>query len=252
MKLTVVGCSGSLPGPGSPASCYLLEAPYEGGVFRLLLDLGSGAIGAVQSYADLRSIGAVAFTHLHADHCLDLCGFFVIRKHHPDGHWGSIPAYGPPGVAARLAAAYDIAADPGMSAEFDFREYDGKPFTIGPFGVETAGMDHPVDAYALRVTHEGRTLVYSGDSAPCQELESIARGADLLLIEASFLDGEDNPEHLHLTGPEAAHVAASAGAARLVLTHVPPWYDAETIMAQAAPHFDGPMELARPGRVYTI
>lgn len=252
MKLTVIGCSGSLPGPDSPASCYLLEAPYEDGVFRLLLDLGSGAIGALQTYVDLRSIGAVAFTHLHADHCLDLCGFFVIRKHHPDGHWGSIPAYGPPGVARRMAAAYDISPDPGMSAEFEFRDYDGRPFTIGPFTVETAGMDHPVDAYALRVTHEGRTLVYTGDTAPCDELHSIAQGADLLLIEASFHEGEDNPEHLHLTGPEAAGVASRAGVGRLVLTHVPPWYDREAILAEAAPHFAGPTDVARPGLSFTL
>jgi ribonuclease BN (tRNA processing enzyme) len=252
MKLTVVGCSGSMPGPDSPASCYLLEAPYEDGVFRLLLDLGSGAIGPLQTYVDLRSVGAVAFSHLHADHCFDLCAFFVIRKHHPDGHWGSIPAYGPPGVARRMAAAYDLSPDPGMSAEFDFREYDGEPFDIGPFRVETAGMDHPVDAYALRLSHDGRTLVYSGDSAPCDELDAIARGADLLLIEASFVEGDDNPEHLHLTGAEAAQVATRAGAGRLVLTHVPPWYDRETIRAEAAPHFDGPTDVARPGLTFTV
>jgi ribonuclease BN (tRNA processing enzyme) len=252
MKLTIVGCSGSLPGPDSPASCYLLEAPYQDGVFRLLLDLGSGALGALQSYVDLRSVGAVAFSHLHADHCLDLCAFFVIRKHHPDGHWGSIPVYGPPGVAGRMAAAYDIPPDPGMSAEFDFREYDGRPFTVGPFGVETAGMDHPVDAYALRISHEDRTLVYSGDTAPCPELDALATGADLLLIEAAFVEGEDNPEHLHLTGPEAAQVATRAGAGRLVLTHVPPWYDREVIRAQAAPHFAGQTDVARPGLTITV
>nr|MBA2717467.1 MBL fold metallo-hydrolase [Propionibacteriales bacterium] len=71
MKLTVVGCSGSLPGPESAASCYLLEAPYEGRTFRLLLDLGSGALGPLQRYADLAAIDAVALSHLHADHCLD-------------------------------------------------------------------------------------------------------------------------------------------------------------------------------------
>lgn len=46
MRLTVVGCSGSIPSPRSPASCYLLEA--EG--FRLVLDLGSGALGPLQRY----------------------------------------------------------------------------------------------------------------------------------------------------------------------------------------------------------
>ena len=80
MKVTVVGCSGSFPGPDSAASCYLLEAPYDGRTFRLLLDLGSGALGPLQRYADLESIDAVALSHLHADHCLDLCSFYVFRN----------------------------------------------------------------------------------------------------------------------------------------------------------------------------
>jgi len=252
VKLTVVGCSGSLPGPDSPASCYLLEAPYEDGVFRLLLDLGSGAIGALQRYVDLRSIGAVAFSHLHADHCLDLCGFYVMRKHHPDGHWGRIPVYGPPGVAHRMASAYDISPDPGMTHEFDFREYDGRPVALGPFTVETVGVDHPVDAYALKVTAGGSALLYTGDTAPCAGLNALAEGADLMLAEASFLEGEDNPEHLHLSGPEAVAVATEAGIGRLVLTHIPPWYRSDEILKQAREQFSGELHAATPGLTLTL
>src|SRR3954447_14059438 len=185
MRMTVIGCSGSLAGPDSAASCYLVEAPHDGGTFRLLLDLGSGAIGPLQTHVDLRTIGAVAFSHLHADHCLDLCGFYVMRKHHPAGHWGSVPAYGPPGVARRMPAAYGLDPDPGMTKEFDFREYDGLPISIGPFTIETLGVDHPVDAYALRVTSGASVLVYTGDTGPCAALVDFAKGADLLIAEAS-------------------------------------------------------------------
>jgi ribonuclease BN (tRNA processing enzyme) len=247
MRLTVIGCSGSLPGPDSAASCYLLEAPHEGGTFRLLLDIGSGAIGVLQSYVDLRAIDAVAFSHLHPDHCLDLCGFYVVRKFQHGGRLGRIPVFGPPGVADRMARAYDLALDPGMTLQFDFREYDGRPFQIGPFTVQTAGVDHPVDAYALRVSHDGRSLVYSGDTGPCAALETIAGGADLLLAEASYLAGGDNPPHLHMSGPEAAAVAANAGVGELVLTHIPPWHDREETLAQAQPYFTGPVQVAVPG-----
>jgi ribonuclease BN (tRNA processing enzyme) len=252
MRLTVIGCSGSLPGPDSPASCYLLEAPYEDGVYRMLLDLGSGAIGMLQKYVDLRTIGAVAFSHLHADHCLDLCGFYVMRKHHPDGHWGRIPVYGPPGVASRMASAYDISTEPGMTHEFDFQEYDGAPVSMGPFVLETVRVDHPVDAYALKVSAAGRTLVYTGDTAPCAALTAFAEGADLMLAEASFLEGEDNPEHLHLSGPEAAAVATQAGIDRLVLTHIPPWYSRDEILSQARDGFVGELHVAEPGLALTL
>ena len=45
MKLTIVGCTGSFPGPGSPASCYLLTANDGERDWKIVLDLGSGAPG---------------------------------------------------------------------------------------------------------------------------------------------------------------------------------------------------------------
>ena len=67
---------------------------------------------------------------------------------------------------------------------------------------------HPVPAYGLRVTADGRTLAYTGDTGPCAALDRLADGADLLLAEASFRHGEENPDDLHLTGREAGEVAA--------------------------------------------
>ena len=83
MKLTVVGCSGSYPGPDSPASCYLLESEHEGRTWRILLDLGSGALGALHRYVDPLAVDGVFLSHLHADHCLDLAGYYVLRRFHP-------------------------------------------------------------------------------------------------------------------------------------------------------------------------
>ena len=79
MRLTIIGCSGSFPGPDSPASSYLLEA--DG--FRLLLDLGSGAIGALQRHVGLYDIDAVCLSHHHSDHCLDMSCLAVARTIHP-------------------------------------------------------------------------------------------------------------------------------------------------------------------------
>ena len=77
MRVTVVGCAGSFPGPDSPASCYLLEA--EG--FRLVIDLGNGALGVLQRYAGLFDIDAICVSHLHADHCADLGTYWVVRQY---------------------------------------------------------------------------------------------------------------------------------------------------------------------------
>ncbi len=252
MKLTIVGCSGSFPGPDSAASCYLVEAEYRGDVFRIVLDLGSGALGSLQRYTPLESIDAVVLSHLHADHCLDMCGFFVVRRYHPDGAMGELPVYGPEGTGDRIARAYDMDSAEQMKDEFDFRVFPADKFEIGPFTVSVAEVDHPVAAFAIKLTDGDHTLVYSGDTARCRSIERFAAGADMLLAEASFLASVDNPPHLHMTGGEAAGVAERAGVGRLVLTHVPPWYSPDVVLAEAAPRFSGHTVLATPGAVFDV
>jgi ribonuclease BN (tRNA processing enzyme) len=152
-----------------------------------------------------------------------------------------------------MAEAYGLPASPGMSEEFDVREYDEQsPVTVGPLKVEAAQVLHPVEAYALRVSHEGRALVYSGDTAYSDALVSLAQQADLLLAEAAFRDGEANPANLHMTGSDAGRTAARAGVSRLVLTHVPPWFDPQTAYDEARPVFDGQLDLASSGAVYEL
>ncbi|MGN6598839.1 MAG: MBL fold metallo-hydrolase, partial [Actinomycetes bacterium] len=80
----------------------------------------------------------------------------------------------------------------------------------------------------------------------------LARGADLLLAEAAFHDGRDVVPDLHLTGSQAGAHAAAAGVRRLVLTHLPPWNDADVTVAEARTTWDGPLDVARPGTVYEV
>ncbi len=252
MRLTVVGSSGSYPGPDSPASCYLLEAEAEDRVWRVLLDLGNGALGALHKYADPLQIDAVLLSHLHADHCLDLCGYYVMRKYHPAGEQPRIPVWGPAGVAGRMARAYDLPEDPGMTEQFDFREYDAAPIELGPFTVEPVAVVHPVPAYALRMSAEGRTLTYSGDTAPCEAFDLAAAEADLLLAEASFRVGHDDPPDIHLNGRDVGRTASAAGVGRVLLTHVPPWHDPKRAFDEARTSWAGPLDLAVPGMVVEI
>jgi ribonuclease BN (tRNA processing enzyme) len=253
VKLTVVGCSGSFPGPEGPASCYLVEAPHADGIFRLVLDLGSGALGPLQRHAPLDGVSAVLLTHLHPDHCMDLCGYYVARRYAPHGPLPPLPVHGPAGTADRLARAYDLPPSPGMTEQFAFTTLvAGAPFALGPFQVTAVRVDHPVEAYAVRVEHGGRSIVYSGDTGACDALVELARGADLFLCEAGFQDGRDNEPNVHLNGREAAEHATRAGVELLVLTHVPPWNDPMRTLAEASSAYDGPVQLAKPGATYEL
>jgi ribonuclease BN (tRNA processing enzyme) len=250
-----VGCAGSYPGPHSPASCYLVECEDGNRVWRILVDLGNGALGALQRYCDPLELDAVFLSHLHPDHCLDMCGYFVLRKYHPLGHQGQVGVYGPTGVAGRLARAYDIPEDPGMTKEFQFTELTelaGQPLNIGPYVVTAIPVVHPVEAFGFRITAAGKTLAYTGDTGACNNLEVLAAQADLLLAEASYLGGKNNKEGIHLTGGQAGAVAEAAGAKQLVLTHIPAWHHPATMLAEASETFAGPISLAEAGAYYLL
>ena len=124
----------SFPGPDSPASCYLLEA--EG--FRLLIDLGNGALGVaaaarrpVRDRRDLPEPPA-------RDHCLDLASYWVARTFAPDG-----PKPADPRVrAGRDRRPAGRSPGPqhraGMRPAFSFATLTPGTRRIGPFDITVA------------------------------------------------------------------------------------------------------------------
>lgn len=253
MKVTVLGCSGSVPGPESPASGYLVEA--DG--YRVVLDLGHGAFGALQRFADPTSIDAIVISHLHADHCIDLTAYFVALRYGGDERYRRtdphprIPLIGPAGARERIAVAYDpLARKLGLQELFGFTTpADGE---WGPFTLSFARVNHPVPTSAVRVQCGDTSFVYSADTGESPELVRLARGADLLLCEATFMPDDPYVPDLHLTGRQAGEHAVKAGAHRLVVTHVPPWGSPAVAAAEAATAFDGPIEVATAGAEYTL
>lgn len=247
MKLTVLGCSGTLPGPDSPASGYLVE---EDG-YRLVLDLGHGALGALQRYVAAHEVDAIMLSHLHGDHCIDLTAYVNVLRYGPVRAPGRIPVIGPSGTRDRIETAYDpLARKLALHELFEFST--PRSGELGPFAVSVAPMNHPVPAFAIRLDVGDRSLVYSGDTGETDALVSLAHGASVLLCEASFAAHEEYIPDLHLTGKQAGEHAEKAGVQRLIVTHVPPWNSRDDAVAEAATAFTGPVEAAQPGAVYEL
>jgi len=252
VKLTVLGCSGSVPGPDSPASGYLIEA--EG--YRLLLDLGHGAFGALQRYARPSDIDAIVVSHLHADHCIDLTAYIVALRYGGDGFRcggpdGRIPLVGVPGTRDRLEAAYDPLARK-LSLHEIFAFGTATEGELGPFQMSYAPMNHPTPTNGVRIQCGDRALVYSADTGESAELVELAHGADVLLCEASVGPDEELIPDLHLSGRMAGEHADKAGVERLIVTHVPPWNSVKGAADEAAAAFHGPVETAHPGAEFWI
>ncbi|HEV7648928.1 MAG TPA: MBL fold metallo-hydrolase [Actinophytocola sp.] len=256
MLLTVLGCSGSAPGPRTAASGYLLEA--DG--FQLAIELGNGVLAELQAVRDPLLLDALLFSHLHPDHCADFSALTVLRRYHPsparDPRAQRLPVYAPADAPERFVAAYspNVAerALEDLTDVFDFRPLADGTVHIGPFEITVATAAHPCVAFSFRIVHDGRSLVYTGDTGASRTLDKLAKGADAVLAEASWTHAADRPADLHLSGLEAGRLAKAAGTGLLLLTHVPPWTDSAAVLAEANGEFAGPVRLVVPGEVLEI
>ncbi|HEV2369108.1 MAG TPA: MBL fold metallo-hydrolase, partial [Acidimicrobiales bacterium] len=77
LRLTVLGCSGSYPGPGQACSGYLVRH----GATTVWLDAGSGTLANLQLHVALGEIDAIVLSHEHPDHWSDVEGFAVASHH---------------------------------------------------------------------------------------------------------------------------------------------------------------------------
>ncbi|HEU4450269.1 MAG TPA: MBL fold metallo-hydrolase [Gaiellaceae bacterium] len=214
VRLTVIGSSPAWPNPGGAQSGYLLEADGT-----LLLDCGPGVLGRLREHR-LRP-DAIAITHFHLDHWGDLVPWAWLNAYGPQEHRLRCALWLPPGGTRELTEFAARWGNEGMfETGFEMREFDGEtPFQAAGFAVQPCRLPHyTVTSYGFRVSCDGRTLAYSGDSGPTAELAGLARGADLFLCEATLAEsGRDGVPRGHLTAEEA--LAAADGP--ILLTHRP-------------------------------
>lgn len=252
----MLGCSGSVPGLGTATSGYLLEADDV----RLVLDFGSGTLARLYRSCDPFALTALLFSHLHPDHCADIAGMILIRRFHPkppfDPFEQRLPVYAPGEAPTRFAAlhapseAERLTTD--LSDVFEFHALRPGTFHIGPVQITAAPMAHICETYGFRIKHGGKTLVYTGDSARCAELDRLAANADALLAEASWENQGTYPDNLHMSGKEAGELAKQADVKRLLLTHIQPWTDPQAVFRDAREAFHGPVEVVEQDGVYDI
>lgn len=240
MRLTVVGCAGSVAGPDNPESCYLVEADHQGRTWRLVMDLGAGALGELQRLADPARLDAVLISHGHTDHCADLAGLSVWCRYGPskDDNLPRLPLWGPEGIDGRVRQ-FAGSLDTADLAPYAWAEMvPAETRVVGPFTITASRAWHPVPALGYRIEGPAEgggtaTIFYTGDTDLDDGVVDAARGADLLLAEAGWAHREQNPPGYHLSGAQAGELAARAGVGRLVVTHVASWVDPGETLDQA-------------------
>jgi ribonuclease BN (tRNA processing enzyme) len=240
VKLTVVGSASAWTRrPGHASSCYLVE--HDG--HAIVLDLGQGAFAELSRYRQPADIEAVVVSHLHPDHFVDL-----VPARHYLRYEAMVPerveVHGPAELAARLD---------GLFAQSDFLDgirvkslVPGSRSVAG-FTVEAGRVTHIPDSFAFRLsTGAGPGLVYSGDCGVADDLAGLIRPGDVVLCEAAY-GAAPQGDPIHLNSAAAAGVAAGAGAARLILTHLLDRSDHAAAVSAAASIFGPEVTIAEPG-----
>lgn len=243
MTLTVLGCSGSYPGADCPCSGYLVRY----GDTAVAIDLGPGCLSNMQRHIGLPDLDAVVLSHAHPDHWIDLTGLHV-ALHHRYGREG-LPVWG---TAQNREMAMLVTGS--FEPTFDWRVTgDGDSFAVGDLRFTLSRTDHYIETHAMRIDDpDGGSIVYSADTGVDWSIESLGRGFDLALLEATYGTDEERGEILHLSAADAGAMARSAGARRLVLTHIWPGSDPAVHSSNGEAAYGAAVTIASPNERYSL
>lgn len=264
MRLTVLGKSPSWQDADGACSGYLVED----GDTSVLLDCGNGVFSKLRLYRDYIAVDAVVISHLHADHFLDLVPYSYAltyaprRQPVPIQRWPGIEnppkprLICPPGSREAFKRVVGTwGNDDLIENAFELEEYTAKDTPeIGGLKLHFTQVPHFTETFAIAFesSNGGGRLAYGADSSPNDDVVECARGADLLLMEATLPRPERSGMRGHLTPREAGEHAKAAGVKRVVLTHISDELDMLWARREAEEGFGGPVHLAYEGAVYRV
>ena len=254
LRVEVLGFAGAAPLQGGCSSYLVSDANTT-----VLLDCGPGTLERLWRRGLVGELDAIVISHMHADHVLDLMLYAgeVVRELIGDRCIALfVPAVAGRDVLGRLDAVFarEAATSTRFDATFAISEYGASSrLAVGALELTFAATEHAQPCFAARVSDGESVIVYGADGSPSPALVSLAHGADLVILEATFLDDDAGAaRHGHMTAAQAGAVAAQAGAARLLLTHTLAGALDGQLVERASRSFGGPVEVAREGYVYPV
>lgn len=242
LRLTVIGSSGTYSSADSSCSSYLLRTATT----TVLLDAGPGSSIELQRHVDLADIDAIIVSHEHPDHWTELPSLyhayrFGLGRPH-------VPLFGTAGTRV----LFDGAVSEATAYTFDWTTIDeSSEVHVGDISFTFSLTDHPVETLAIRAEAAGRSIAYSADTGPDWEPSRFDSEIDVMIYEASLRVDMEDRGIPHISGRQAGEKAAAAGVNHLVLTHIPPGEEPDERVSAAADGFDGPIDVATPGRTFT-
>jgi ribonuclease Z len=223
-ELRFFGTSAAVPSIKRGFSCIGLIR----GDALTLLDCGDGSIGKILSVgSNVLDIPRIFITHYHSDHLSGLTQVVEtmgIRRRQND-----LDVYGPHGLEEYFSTVEKI-THVATTRRFKIKLHElgpGATIDVGDFSVRTFEMDHTVPCIGYRIETADFVLAYTGDTQPCNGAIDLAKNADFLIHEATYLkkNVDSARQTKHSTAEEAGNTAKEAAAKELIMTHVNDSYE---------------------------
>ena len=237
MYLTILGNNGPFPAPGGACSSYLLES--DSGETKLLIDAGTGSLARLMDIARPETLDAVVLSHLHFDHMSDLLPMqYALQFSARERPLSVFLPRRPERVRALLECPY-----------YDL--FDHEDIAVGEMRLRFIPAVHPVEGSCVAVEGDGAKFVFTGDTNLDPALELFADGCDLLLADAGLSRADWTEKKPHLSASHCGALARDVRAGALLLTHLNPLYDPQTLLDEARRDYPA-AELARLGERYRV
>ncbi|TFG02218.1 MAG: MBL fold metallo-hydrolase [Promethearchaeota archaeon] len=246
MKITFIGTAGSLLTADRSYPSILINQD-------LLLDCGEGTTQKLLKIGAIKHVNRILLTHLHNDHFMGI--FSLLWYYWLSGRKQNLEIIGPPKTQFTINKILDlIHTTEGMRSSFDlqFVELEDtnelQALNKG-YKIKAMKVKHSITGFAYRIEDQGKSLCYSGDTAPTQNLIKLANECDLLIGESTFPSQFKRIAHKygHSTPSDLAELASTSRTKRIAMVHIASHYldQIENFKAQAQKEFKGEIIIAK-------
>lgn len=258
MELFTLGTGAAWPDGDRSAPAFLVKhngIPY-------LVDCGGGTNHQLMKVGCKPSdITHILFTHIHIDHCVEFPS--LVFGAYLTGKVGSFKVYGPAGVKHFTDSIFDDTYDFAKNMMRNLRKLEidvqtkefesGKVLENDGLLIEALPVEHGIETLAFRFTAEGKVLVFSGDTQPCENIVNISKNADVLVIECSFPESSGLKKG-HCIPSQVGQIAEQANVKKVILTHLFPVCKGkeDEIVMEVKKHYSGEVIIAQDLQKYTV
>lgn len=248
MKLTVLGCYGPYAPAAGACSGYLLQ--NDG--FNLMLDCGHGAFAYLQKYINFRELHALVISHFHPDHYADIYAVrhALVGAFQDGSRKDPLVVYmplEPKSIFDEISSWRDVFITIPLEDAMLRRN------KFGTLIVDFFPTNHPMPCFGVSTVSGSNKFTYTSDTAWSSDIVEQCSDSTLILAEASLREADiAYTKKGHLTAGQAGNLAQKSRAKKIILTHFWPEYNPFQLKREAEATFEGPVELAEMGKIFTV